>query len=251
MTQENAPENTDAQNVERDEHGTPTDVTFAKRIKSFVVRAGRMTELQRETYARHYDEKGLTLEMGMLDYAKVFGNDNPVVLEIGFGMGKSLVEMCQANPNLNYIGIEVHTPGVARLLRDAEDFGVENLRVFECDAIEVLDQCIPDGSLQTMQLYFPDPWHKKRHNKRRIVQPKFAQDIRQKLKIGGTFHMATDWEPYAEHMLEVMEVAEGYENTAGEGNYHPRPDFRPLTKFENRGEKLGHGVWDLIYKRIQ
>ncbi|GAA6134576.1 tRNA (guanosine(46)-N7)-methyltransferase TrmB [Oceaniserpentilla sp. 4NH20-0058] len=248
MTDEQTP-STQALGVEKDEHGTPKDVTFAKRIKSFVVRAGRMTELQRETYARHMAEKGLNLDMGMLDYQAIFGNDNPVVLEIGFGMGKSLVEMCQANPNLNYIGIEVHTPGVAKLLRDAEEFGVENLRVFEWDAIEVLEQCIPDGSLQTMQLYFPDPWHKKRHNKRRIVQPQFAQDIRQKLKIGGTFHMATDWEPYAEHMLEVMEVAEGYENTAGKGNYHPRPDFRPLTKFENRGEKLGHGVWDLIYAR--
>lgn len=251
MTDKDTPQIQTPSEVEKDQHGTPKDVAFAKRIKSFVVRAGRMTELQRETYARHMSEKGLTLEMGMLDYAAVFGNDNPVVLEIGFGMGKSLVEMCQANPQLNYIGIEVHTPGVAKLLRDAEDFGVENLRVFECDAIEVLEQCIPDSSLQTMQLYFPDPWHKKRHNKRRIVQPKFAQDIRKKLKIGGTFHMATDWEHYAEHMLEVMEVAEGYENTAGKGNYHPRPDFRPLTKFENRGEKLGHGVWDLIYARTE
>jgi len=251
MTDKQTPETQVSNEIEKDQHGAPKDVAFAKRIKSFVVRAGRMTELQRETYARHMAEKGLSLDMGMLDYASVFGNDNPVVLEIGFGMGKSLVEMCQANPDLNYIGIEVHTPGVAKLLRDAEEFAVENLRVFECDAIEVLEQCIPDGSLQTMQLYFPDPWHKKRHNKRRIVQPKFAQDIRKKLKVGGTFHMATDWEPYAEHMLEVMEAAEGYENTAGKGEYHPRPDFRPLTKFENRGEKLGHGVWDLIYARTE
>ena len=251
MTDKHTPQTADTQAAEKDQHGAPKDVAFAKRIKSFVVRAGRMTELQRETYARHMTEKGLSLDMGMLDYSQVFENDNPVVLEIGFGMGKSLVEMCQNNPHLNYIGIEVHTPGVAKLLRDAEEFGVENLRVFECDAIEVLEQCIPDASLQTMQLYFPDPWHKKRHNKRRIVQPKFAQDIRKKLKLGGTFHMATDWEPYAEHMLEVMEVADGYENTTGKGKYHPRPDFRPLTKFENRGEKLGHGVWDLIYARTE
>lgn len=235
--------------AEKDEHGAPKDVAFVKRIKSFVVRAGRMTELQRETYAQHMSEKGLNLDMGILDYAAVFGNDNPVVLEIGFGMGKSLVEMCQANPQLNYIGIEVHTPGVAKLLRDAEDFGVENLRVFECDAIEVLEQCIPDGSLQTMQLYFPDPWHKKRHNKRRILTPEFAQTIRGKLKTGGTFHMATDWQHYAEQMLEVMEEAPGYDNVAGKGEYHPRPDFRPLTKFEVRGENKGHGVWDLIYKK--
>ncbi len=225
-------------------------VVHKKRIKSFVIRAGRMTEAQREGFKQHWQEKGLSLEDGMLDYAGTFGNDHPVVLEIGFGMGKSLVEMCQAQPELNYIGIEVHTPGVGKILRDAEDFNVQNLRVYRDDAIEVLARCIPDNSLQTVQLYFPDPWHKKRHNKRRIVQAEFAQTLRQKLKIGGTFHMATDWEPYAEHMLEVMEAADGYENVAGQNQYHPRPDFRPLTKFEKRGENLGHGVWDLIYQRI-
>lgn len=228
----------------------PAGVTYAKRIKSFVVRAGRITPLQRENYARHMNEKGLSTGMGMLDYAAIFGNDNPVVLEIGFGMGKSLVEMCQANPNINYIGIEVHTPGVAKILRDAEEFNVQNLRVFEHDAIEVLADCIADASLQTVQLYFPDPWHKSRHHKRRIVQEGFVQTLRRKLKIGGTFHMATDWENYAEHMMEVMNATEGYENAAGAGCYYPRPDFRPLTKFENRGEKLGHGVWDLIFTRI-
>lgn len=225
-------------------------VAFPKRIKSFVVRAGRMSDLQRDLYAQHYAKHGLLHSDGMLDYQQIFGNDNPVVLEIGFGMGKSLIEMCQANPELNYIGIEVHTPGVAKVLRDADELGVQNLRVYEHDAIDVLSDCIPNGSLQTMQLFFPDPWHKKRHNKRRIVQPAFAQTIREKLKLDGTFHMATDWEHYAEHMLEVMEAADGYENTAGKNQYHPRPDFRPLTKFEKRGENLGHGVWDLIYKRI-
>lgn len=236
--------------VERDEHGVPLNVPHAKRIKSFVVRAGRISPAQRELYGQHFSEKGLTLEDGMLDYSKVFGNDNPVVLEVGFGMGKSLVEMCQANPDLNYIGIEVHTPGVAKLLRDAADFGVDNLRVYEFDAIEILAHCIPDNSLHTMQLFFPDPWHKARHNKRRILTSQFAETIRKKLNIGGTFHMATDWEHYAEQMLEVMEAAPGYENISGKGEYHPRPDFRPLTKFEHRGEKLGHGVWDLIYKKI-
>ena len=224
-------------------------VEFPKRIKSFVIRAGRMTEAQREAFKVHWQEKGLSLEGGMLDYSQVFGNDNPVVLEIGFGMGKSLIEMCHANPNINYIGIEVHTPGVGKILRDADDFNVNNLRVYKDDAIEVLARCIPDNSLQTLQLYFPDPWHKKRHHKRRIVQPEFAQNIRTKLKAEGTFHMATDWENYAEHMMEVMEAAPGYENIAGKSNYHPRPDFRPLTKFEQRGENLGHGVWDLIYKK--
>jgi tRNA (guanine-N7-)-methyltransferase len=239
------------ESVDRDESGVPVSVQYAKRIKSFVIRAGRMSADQRELYAQHYSEKGLKLEDGMLDYQAVFGNNNPVVLEVGFGMGKSLVEMCQANPNLNYIGVEVHTPGVAKLLRDAADFGVENLRVYEVDAIEILAHCIPDNSLQTMQLFFPDPWHKARHNKRRILTSNFAETIGHKLIIDGTFHMATDWEHYAEQMLEVMEAVSGYENVAGKGTYHPRPEFRPLTKFENRGEKLGHGVWDLIYRKKQ
>ncbi|EAT13036.1 tRNA (guanosine(46)-N7)-methyltransferase TrmB [Bermanella marisrubri] len=232
------------------QQGVPSDVPFAKRIKSFVVRAGRISPAQRELYAEQFAKQGLTLDAGMLDYQAVFGNSNPVVLEIGFGMGKSLVEMAEANPQLNYIGIEVHTPGVAKLLRDANEKGIDNIRVFENDAIEVLEQCIPDESLHGMQLFFPDPWHKKRHHKRRIVQPEFAQNIRKKLKVGSTFHMATDWENYAEHMLEVMEEQAGYENVAGKNQYHPRPDFRPLTKFEVRGENKGHGVWDLIYKRI-
>lgn len=228
----------------------PSDVPFAKRIKSFVVRAGRISPAQRELYAEQFAKQGLTLDTGMLDYQAIFGNSNPVVLEIGFGMGKSLVEMAEANPQLNYIGIEVHTPGVAKLLRDANEKGIDNIRVFEADAIEVMEQCIPDESLHCMQLFFPDPWHKKRHHKRRIVQPEFAQSVRKKLKVGGTFHMATDWENYAEHMLEVMEEQAGYENVAGKNQYHPRPDFRPLTKFEVRGENKGHGLWDLIYKRI-
>ena len=236
--------------VERDEHGAPVDVAYAKRIKSFVVRAGRMTPDQREMYKVQFAEKGLTLDGGMLDYSQVFGNDNPVVLEVGFGMGSSLVEMCQANPHLNYIGIEVHTQGVAKLLRDSADAGVENIRAYEFDAIEILAHCIPDNSLQGMQLFFPDPWHKARHNKRRILTGEFAETMRQKLKVGGEFHMATDWEHYAEQMLEVMEAAPGYENIVDKGTYHPRPDFRPLTKFEKRGEKLGHGVWDLIYKKV-
>ena len=242
-----SPERDDS--IERDEHGVPKSVEFAKRIKSFVVRKGRISPAHRELFGEHFAKWGLKHENGSLDYSKEFGNDNPVVLEIGFGMGKSLVEMCQANPNLNYIGIEVHTPGVAKVLRDAADNGVENLRVFENDAIDVLADNIPDASLETMQLYFPDPWHKKRHNKRRILTPEFAQTIRGKLKTGGTFHMATDWQHYAEQMLEVMEEAPGYDNVAGKGEYHPRPDFRPLTKFEVRGENKGHGVWDLIYKK--
>lgn len=223
---------------------------YIRTIKSFVIRAGRMTDGQKTAFEQHWKEQGLELDAGLLNFSEVFGNDNPVVLEIGFGMGKSLIEMAVARPDINYIGVEVHMPGVGRILRDAQEQNVKNLRVFRDDAIEVLDKCIADGSLQGVQLFFPDPWHKKKHNKRRIVQPHFAQQIRRKLKQGGLFHMATDWQPYAEHMLEVMAVAEGYENTAPDNAYCPRPDFRPLTKFENRGEKLGHGVWDLIFKKI-
>lgn len=223
---------------------------YIRTIKSFVIRAGRMTDGQKTAFEQHWQEQGLELDAGLLNFSDVFGNDNPVILEIGFGMGKSLIEMAVARPDINYIGVEVHMPGVGRILRDAQEQNVKNLRVFRDDAIEVLDKCIADGSLQGVQLFFPDPWHKKKHNKRRIVQPLFAQQIRRKLKDGGLFHMATDWQPYAEHMLEVMAVAEGYENTAPDKTYCPRPDFRPLTKFENRGEKLGHGVWDLIFKKI-
>ena len=150
-------------------------------------------------------------------------------------------------PENNYLGIEVHQPGVGRLLNNAHSASLTNLKVFCADAIEVMAQCIPDHSLAGVQLFFPDPWHKKKHNKRRIVQAKFAQDIRQKLAPGGIFHMATDWQPYAEHMLEIMEAAPGYHNQAGAGQFSPQPDFRPITKFQKRGEGKGHGVWDLIY----
>lgn len=220
-------------------------------VRSFVLRTGRMTEGQQKAMAEQWPRMGLNVENGMLDLAETFGREAPVVLEIGFGMGDSLVEMAKAQPEKNYIGIEVHTPGVGRLLANADAAGLTNIRVFEHDAIEVLAQCIPDGSLDTLQLFFPDPWHKKKHHKRRIVQPAFAQTLRKKLKMGGVFHMATDWENYAEHMMEVMSGAEGYRNAAGERQYSPQPEWRPVTKFQKRGERLGHGVWDLMFERTE
>lgn len=218
-------------------------------VKSFVLRAGRMTEGQQKAMEAVWPEMGLELQQGMLDLNEVFGREAPVVLEIGFGMGDSLVEMAKDQPEKNYIGIEVHRPGVGRLLSNAEKAELSNIRVFCDDAIEVLAQCIPDGSLSCIQLFFPDPWHKKRHHKRRIVQPEFAQTLRKKLKIGGVFHMATDWENYAEHMMEVMSEADGYQNVAGDGQYSPQPEWRPVTKFQKRGERLGHGVWDLMFEK--
>lgn len=221
-----------------------------RRVRSFVVRAGRMTEGQQRALEQNWPQYGLELAQGVLNYAEVFGREAPVVLEIGFGMGDSLIEMARRAPEKDFIGIEVHPPGVGRLLARAAEEGLNNIRVYCDDAVEVLDQCIPDASLDTVQLFFPDPWPKKRHHKRRIVQPEFAQKVRQKLKVGGCFHMATDWENYAEHMMEVMSAAEGYHNAAGEGAYSPQPEWRPVTKFQQRGERLGHGVWDLIFERI-
>lgn len=222
-----------------------------KSIRSYVVRAGRITEGQKAAFTEYWPNYGLSLHSGKLDVDTTFGRSGPRVIEIGFGMGGSLLDMVQAEPEKNFIGIEVHSPGVGRLIHGAGKLGLSNLRVYLADATDVMEDCIEDGSIDRLQVYFPDPWHKKKHNKRRLIQPQFVQDIRSKLKLGGIFHLATDWEPYAEYMLEVMEAAEGYENLAGAGQYSPRPDYRPVTKFEQRGERLGHGVWDLRYKRVE
>ena len=221
-----------------------------RKIRSFVKREGRLTKGQAAAIEKYWPQMGLNHSKQLLDLNQVFGRQAPRVVEIGFGMGKSLVEMAANETDHDFIGIEVHRPGVGSCLADAAEAGLTNLRLFEHDAVEVLADCIADESLARVQLYFPDPWHKKRHHKRRIVQPEFVQKLRSKLAIGGVFHMATDWENYAEHMLEVMQQAEGFENTSASGDYVPRPDFRPLTKFEQRGHRLGHGVWDLIFKRV-
>ena len=220
-----------------------------KSIRSFVVRGGRMTEGQNSAFERWWPSYGLSLYDGPLQPESVFGRTAPLVLEIGFGMGDSLLEMAQAEPDKDFIGIDVHPPGAGRLINNAGKQQVTNLRCFLADANDVLEDCIADASLARVQLYFPDPWHKKKHHKRRIVQPQFVSQIERKLAPGGIFHMATDWQNYAEHMLEIMEQTPGFTNTAGAGEFSPRPDYRPITKFEKRGERLGHGVWDLLYKR--
>lgn len=220
-----------------------------RRIRSFVRREGRLTKGQERALTMLWPVMGIEYANAPLDLSSVFGREAPLVLEIGFGMGKSLVEMAAAAPEKNFLGIEVHHPGVGSCLAGAQEAGLTNLRVCCHDAVEVLLHMIPDGSIATLQLFFPDPWHKARHHKRRIVQPEFVQMLRQKLQIGGIFHMATDWENYAEHMMEVMEAAEGYCNATAPNQYAPRPDSRPLTKFEQRGQRLGHGVWDLMFRR--
>jgi tRNA (guanine-N7-)-methyltransferase len=185
----------------------------------------------------------------MLNAWEDFGREAPLILEIGFGNGDSLATMAAENPAANYIGIEVHRPGVGHLLLKIEEQGVSNLRVYCADAIDILTHCVADASLDRLQLFFPDPWHKKRHNKRRIVNAGFLELICCKLKPGGIFHAATDWEPYAEHMAETLAACPALLSLAANSPFSPRPDYRPLTKFESRGHRLGHGVWDLLYRR--
>ena len=226
------------------------DGKFMRKIRSFVRREGRLTKGQEKALEELWPVMGIDFAPAPLDMVALFGREAPVVLEIGFGMGASLVEMAKNAPEKNFIGIEVHRPGVGACLSSAAEAGVTNLRLFCHDAVEVLEQMIPEQSIDTLQLFFPDPWHKSRHHKRRIVQPAFVEMLRPRLKLGGLFHMATDWQNYAEHMLEVMRVAPGFSNTSEFGDYVPRPDSRPLTKFERRGHRLGHGVWDLVFQRI-
>ncbi|WP_353612958.1 tRNA (guanosine(46)-N7)-methyltransferase TrmB [Mangrovibacter phragmitis] len=222
-----------------------------RRIRSFVRRQGRLTKGQQHALDHYWPVMGVEFDGKSIDFAALFGREAPVTLEIGFGMGASLVAMAAANPHQNFLGIEVHAPGVGACLSAAHESGLTNLRVMCHDAIEVLDMMIPENSLTMVQLFFPDPWHKARHNKRRIVQVPFAEKVKGKLKLGGVFHMATDWEPYAEHMLEVMSSVDGYQNMSENGDYVPRPESRPVTKFEQRGQRLGHGVWDLMFERIK
>lgn len=219
-------------------------------IKSFVMRAGRMTEGQQRGLEQGLPVFGLELADGLRDFDQVFGRSAPRTFEIGFGMGHSTLLMAAAAPEQDFIGVEVHRPGVGALLNGALAQNLRNIRVYTCDAIEVLRDCVADASLDRVLLYFPDPWHKARHSKRRIVKAEFAELVRQKLKVGGVLHMATDWEPYAQYMLEVMQVAPGYRNLAADGRCVERPSERPVTKFERRGERLGHGVWDLKFARV-
>jgi tRNA (guanine-N7-)-methyltransferase len=182
-----------------------------------------------------------------LDFAVLFGRRAPVVLEIGFGMGDATAAIASDLPGTDFLGIEVHTPGVGALLRQIGERGLSNLRIVQHDAVEVLRAMVPAGSLAGIHVFFPDPWHKKRHHKRRLLQPLFVAELARRLEPGGYLHCATDWEPYAQQMLEVLSAEPMLTNT-GEG-FSSRPAYRPLTKFETRGLKLGHGVWDLVFKR--
>lgn len=227
----------------------------ARTIKSFVLRQGRMTEAQERAYAEQWQRFGLDFMPqsalnGALDFKAIFGNPNPVVLEIGFGMGDSLVEMAAAHPEHNFLGIEVHKPGVGRALMNIAKRGLSNIRVMRHDAVEALRESVLDSSLSRLQIYFPDPWHKARHHKRRLIQMPFLQLAHHKLAVGGELHIATDWEHYAEWIRDLLCNNPAWRNLGNRDGYSPRPEHRPETKFERRGLNLGHGVWDLRYVKV-
>ncbi len=220
-------------------------------IRSFVLRAGRMGSGQAKAMETLGPLYVLPYKTALLDFDQVFGRHAPTVLEIGFGMGDATAQIAAARPQDNFIGIEVHMPGVGALLQRIEERGLTNLRLLQHDAVEVWRDMIAPGSLAGIHVYFPDPWHKKKHNKRRLIQAAFVRDLSSRLAPGGYLHCATDWQPYAEQMRDVLGAEPTLENSAKDGadGYAPRPDWRPLTKFENRGIRLGHGVWDLVFTK--
>ncbi|TAK55818.1 MAG: tRNA (guanosine(46)-N7)-methyltransferase TrmB [Gammaproteobacteria bacterium] len=217
-------------------------------IRSFVRRAGRITRAQERALGELLPRWGLPFTSQLLDLDAVFGRRAPRVLEIGFGDGATLVEVARARPDLDFLGVEVHPPGVGHCLLGIEAAGLTNLRIIVHDAVEVLERQLPPGVLDELWLYFPDPWPKKRHHKRRLVQPEFVALVADRLKPGGLFRLATDWEPYAEWMLEVLDAEPGLENTAPGGRFLDQVE-RSTTRFESRGRRLGHGVFDLAYRR--
>lgn len=222
---------------------------YQRPIRSFVLRQGRMTDAQKRAFDTLWQKYGIEESGQELDLDAIFKRKASHILEIGFGMGGSLLEMAVKAPDADFLGIEVHRPGVGTLLNGIEKEGIQNIRIICSDAVEILNQQIPDESFDRVQIFFPDPWPKKRHHKRRIIQPDFLTLLHAKLRRDGILHIATDWQPYAEWIMEMMTANDGFVNCAGVDQYANRPEYRPVTKFEKRGERLGHGVWDLIFKK--
>jgi tRNA (guanine-N7-)-methyltransferase len=218
----------------------------ARPIRSFVVRAGRMTAGQQRALAELWPRYGIAV----VDWPGVFGRSAPLSVEIGFGNGAHLASRAANEPERNFVGIEVHPPGVGALLLAAADGGLRNLRIIRHDAVEALAVCFAPDSVDEVQILFPDPWHKKRHHKRRLIQPPFAALLASRLRPGGHLHLATDWQPYAEHMLEVLQLCHALENLQPGGGYYTSPRLREATRFENRGARLGHTTRELLYRRI-
>jgi len=224
-----------------------TEKRFHRPIRSFVKREGKMTKGQINAIAELWTDYGVDLDDKLLNLDTLFGQDAPTILEIGFGNGLSLAEMAEREPESNFFGIEVHKPGVGSLLVQVKKRELKNIRVSNDDAVDVLSQQIPDQSLDRIQIFFPDPWHKKRHHKRRLIQPDFVATLVKKLKPNGVLHVATDWQNYAEHILQTLEENQDLKNTAAD--YAAKPDYRPNTKYEERGKRLGHGVWDIVFEK--
>ena len=218
------------------------------RIRSYVLRAGRVGSGQARALAEVGPRCLLSYQPAVCNLDAAFGRAAPKVLEIGFGMGEGLAETAAAHPESDYLGVEVHTPGVGALLKQIGERGLANVRVIQHDAVEVLENMIAPASLAGVRIFFPDPWHKKRHHKRRLIQPPLVALLASRLASGGYLHLATDWQDYAEQMLAVLSAEPLLQNTVAD--YAPRPDTRPLTKFEQRGMRLGHGVWDLLFRRV-
>ena len=233
----------------------PFTITEGQRkVRSFVLRQGRFTDAQQRAFDALWPRFGIDYqpearEVAPRDFDALFGRTAPRIVEIGFGNGEAFRFSAQRDPARDHIGIEVHAPGVGRLLNALAEDDAGNARVYHHDAVEVLEHEIADGSLDEIRIYFPDPWHKKRHNKRRLVNPAFAALLVRKLAADGRLHLATDWQDYAEQMWDVLDATPGIVNRAGPRGSVPRPDWRPQTHFETRGQKLGHGVWDLLYDR--
>ncbi|WP_272970692.1 tRNA (guanosine(46)-N7)-methyltransferase TrmB [Comamonas terrigena] len=226
----------------------PAGVLHPKTIRSFVRRTGRVTTGQAKAFEDLGPRYLLNYQNAPLDAQAAFGRAAPLILEIGFGMGEATAHIARVRPDDNFLCCEVHEPGVGALLKRIGEHDITNIRILQHDAVEVLEQMLPEGCLDGIHIFFPDPWHKKKHNKRRLIQSAFVAKLTARLKVGGYIHCATDWQPYAEQMLEVLDAEPLLRNTA-EG-YAPQPDYRPLTKFENRGLRLGHGVWDVVFRRV-
>ncbi len=230
----------------------PDAVYPPRTIRSFVRRTGRTTAGQAKAFTDAGPKFLRPYAAAPVDLEAVFGRAAPTILEIGFGMGEATAHIAALMPEKNFLCCEVHTPGVGALLKRIGEQDLENIRILQHDAVEVLDHMLPPGSLDGVHIFFPDPWHKKKHNKRRLIQPPLIAKLAARLKPGGYLHCATDWQPYAEQILEVLSAEPLLKNTAddSQGGYAPKPAYRPLTKFENRGIKLGHGVWDVVFERV-
>jgi tRNA (guanine-N7-)-methyltransferase len=233
--------------ADTDTAGAPPGVAHPKTIKSFVRRAGRTTAAQARAFERLGPQLLVPFRSAVLEPAAVFGRSAPLILEIGFGMGEATAHIASVRPQDNFLCCEVHEAGVGALLKRIAEQGQTNIRIVQHDAVEVLDHMLAPASLDGVHIFFPDPWHKKKHNKRRLIQPPLVAKLAARLKPGGYIHCATDWQPYAEQMLQVLSAEPLLVNTA-EG-FAPQPEYRPLTKFENRGLRLGHGVWDLVFRQ--